>query len=62
MLWAKRLLVIDKDIFDDGSELRLSPVSLGRFTHPRPVYAVGFAGLQCQSAEALAKAGKRMIQ
>jgi hypothetical protein len=30
--------------------------------HPRPVYAGGFAGVQCQSAEALAKAGKRMIQ
>jgi hypothetical protein len=26
---------------------------------PRPVYAGGFAGLQCQSAEALAKAGTR---
>ena len=25
----------------------------------RPVYAGGFAGLQCQSAEALAKAGTR---
>jgi hypothetical protein len=30
--------------------------------HPRPVYARGFAGLQCQSAEALAKAGKPVIQ
>src|SRR5258708_37205941 len=30
--------------------------------HPRPVYAGGFAGLKCQSAEALAKAGKPMIQ
>src|SRR5258708_25083492 len=41
--------------------LSLSPARIGRH-HPRPVYAGGFAGLKCQSAEALAKAGKRMIQ
>src|SRR5258708_25725362 len=41
--------------------LSLSPARIGRH-HPRPVYAGGFAGLKCQSAEALAKAGKPMIQ